>query len=116
VADASTVETEPGHETFFPFSVSVTHCVSCSLEKVVLGRLDALIVPADVVDPLLRDPKYKGIHRALFKAFPVRALVPANADSTATRRYLVEGATRLKETGEMWEITRHNIPYSNWQP
>jgi hypothetical protein len=116
VAAARNIETEPGHESFFPFPVTVTHCVPCALDKVALGRADALIVPADVVDPLLRDPKYKSIHRALYKAFPVRALVPANANSTATRRYLSEGVKRLKQTGELWTITRHDTPYSDWQP
>jgi hypothetical protein len=116
VAGASRIETEPGHEKFFPFPVGVTHCVSCSLDKLVLGRIDALIVPADVVDPLLRAPKYKEVHRAFYKEFPVRALVPANADSGATRRYLVEGTRRLKQTGQMWAITHHNTPYSDWQP
>jgi hypothetical protein len=116
VASAKSIETEPGHEAFFPFPVSVTHCVTCSLDKLMLGRIDALIVPADVVDPLLHAAKYKVIHRAFFKAFPVRALVPVDADSTATRRYLLDGTKRLKETGQMWEITHHNLPYSDWQP
>ena len=116
VAGAKIVETEPGHESFFPFPVRVTHCVACSLDKVLLGRADALIVPTDIVDPLLKNPKYQGIHRAFYKAYPVRALVPANADSSATRRYLIEGVKRLKETGELWKITGHNQPYVDWQP
>jgi polar amino acid transport system substrate-binding protein len=116
VAGAKTIETEPNHESFFPFPVSVTHCVPCSLDKVLLGRTDALIVPADIVDPQLSDPKYKGIHRALYKTYPVRALVPANADSAATRRYLINGVKHLRETGELWTITKHKIPYSDWQP
>lgn len=116
VAGAKIIETEAGHESFFPFPVMETHCVPCSLDKVLVGRTDALIVPADIVDPLLTTPKYKGIHRALYKMFPVRALVPAHADSAATRRYLIEGVKRLKETGELWKITQHNRPYSDWQP
>jgi hypothetical protein len=116
VATAANVDVEPGHRPFFPFAVNETHCVPCSLDKVLLGRADALIAAADIVDPRLKDPRYKGIHRALYKSFPVRALVPANADSTATRRYLVEGVERLKRTGEFWAITRHNVPYSDWQP
>jgi len=116
VAGAKIIETEPGHESFFPFPVSVTHCVPCSLDKVLLGRADALIVPTDIVDPLLSKPKYRGIHRAFYKAYPVRALVPANADSTATRRYLIDGVNRLKQTGELWKITGHNQPYVDWQP
>ncbi len=110
------VETEPGHESFFPFPVNATHCLPCSLDKVLLGRADALIAPSVVVDPLLGNAKYKGIHRALFKAFPVRAVVPSKADSTATRRYLIEGVNRLKETGEFWTITHHDVPYTDWQP
>jgi hypothetical protein len=116
VAQASHVEIEPGHESFFRFPTSATHCLPCTLDKILIGRTDALIVPANVVDPLLKDPKYQGIHRALYKAFPVRALVPAKVDSTATRHYLIEGLTRLKESGEFWEITHLNAPYSDWQP
>lgn len=110
------VEAEPGHEAFFPFPVTPTQCLPCSLDKILLGRADALIAPSEVIDPLLADPKYKGIHRALYKSYPVRALVPARADSAATRRYLIEGVRRLKETGEFWKITRHDLPYSDWQP
>jgi hypothetical protein len=118
VAGAKMIESEPGHEAFYPFPVSATYCVPCSLDKVLLGRSDALIVPSEVVDPLLKSQPgvYKGIHRALYKSYPVRALVPANVDSTATRRYLVEGVKRLKETGEMWKITGHDRAYSDWQP
>jgi hypothetical protein len=118
VANAKNIDIEPGHESFFPFPVRVTYCVPCSLDKVLLGRTDALIVPGDIVDSLLHKPKYKGIHRALFKMYPVRALVPANADTAATRRYLIEGAKRLQETGEMWKILGHDMrnPYSDWQP
>jgi hypothetical protein len=116
VARAKDVETESGHVSFFPFPVTETHCVPCSLDKILLGRTDALIVSSDIVDPLLNKPQYKGIHRAFYKAYPVRALVPANADSAATRRYLAEGVKRLKETGELWTITGHQAVYSDWQP
>ena len=116
VARAKAVETEPGHLSFFPFPVTETHCVPCSLDKILLGRTDALIVSSDIVDPLLSKPQYKDIHRAFYKAYPVRALVPANADSTAVRRYLTEGVKRLKETGELWTITKHQAAYSDWQP
>ena len=116
VARARAVETESGHVSFFSFPVTETHCVPCSLDKILLGRADALIVSSDIVDPLLDKPQYKGIHRAFYKAYPVRALVPANADSAATRRYLAEGVKRLKETGELWTITRHREAYSDWQP
>jgi len=116
VTHAKAVETEAGHVSFFSFPVTETHCVPCSLDKILLGRADALIVSSDIVDPLLNKLKYKAIHRAFYKAYPVRALVPANADSAATRRYLAEGLERLKETGELWSITRHQAGYSDWQP
>ncbi len=118
MASAKNVEVEPGHESFFPFPVKVTNCVPCTLDKVLMGRADALIVAEDIVDPLLAKPKYKGIHRALYKMYPVRALVPSTTDSTATRRYLIEGAKRLQKTGEMWKILGHgmNSSYSDWQP
>jgi len=116
VAKASSIDVEPGHERFFPFPVEVTHCVRCSLDSLLEARTDALILSDDVVDPLLADAKYKEIHRALYKFFPVRALVPANADSSATRRYLIEGVRRLKATGEFARITGNNRKYSDWQP
>jgi hypothetical protein len=94
----------------------VTHCVHCSLDKVLLGRTDALIVASHTVDPLLANPKYKAIHRALFKMYPVRALVPAKGDFTSTRRYLTDGVKHLKETGELWNIVPSNLPYTDWQP
>jgi hypothetical protein len=116
VARHRIVEVEPGHASFFPFPVQPTYCVPCSLDKLSLGRIDALIVSSDIVDPLLKDAKYGGIHRALYKTYTVRALVPANVDSSKTREYLIQGLTELKKTGEMWKITKGNQPYSDWQP
>jgi hypothetical protein len=113
---AKHIETEPGHESLFPFPVSVTNCVPCSLDKVLFGRTDALVVSSEVVDPLLRNPKYKGLHRELYKSYPIRALVPTKKESTATRRYLIDGVTRIKKTGELWRIIQSNLPYSDWQP
>jgi hypothetical protein len=110
------VETEPGHEAFFPFPVGLTHCLRCTLEKILLGRTDALIVPSELADPLLSDPKYKGIHRALYANYPVRALVPAKGDTRAARRYLIDGVTRLRASGELWKITHHDTGYVDWQP
>lgn len=104
---------EAGHASFFPFSATESSCMSCSLDMVLLKRADALIVANDIVDPLLVDPKYKSIRRALYKSYPVRALVNANADSTATRRYLIEGVTRLMQSGEMAKSLNE---YSDWQP
>ena len=116
IGTAQGVEIEPGHDAFFAFPVEVTHCVPCSLDKVLSGHADALVVASDIVDPLLHDPKYRGIHRALYKSYPVRALVPVAKDSKAARAYLAEGTARLKKSGEMWTITHHDQPYADWQP
>jgi hypothetical protein len=59
---------EAGHSSFFPFPVTEASCMSCGLDMVLLKRADALIVANDIVDPLLVNPKYKSIHRALYKS------------------------------------------------
>jgi hypothetical protein len=116
VSDQKYVMTEPGHAAIFPFPVVETRCLSCSLDMIMDDKADALIVPGEIIDPLLADAKYKGIHRAFYASFPVRALVPVNADSAATRRYLIDGITQLKRTGELWKITGHQKGYTDWQP
>jgi len=116
VPSARAIDVESGHRQFFAFPVDESHCVPCSLDKVLTGRADALIASADIVDPLLAQPQYKGIHRALYKSFPVRALVPAHAEASAVRRYLVEGMRELKRTGEFAVITRPHVRYTDWQP
>ena len=93
VARAAQVEVEPGHEQLFAFPTRATACIPCSLDKLLLGRIDALVVAAPTVDGLLADARYHEVHRALYGAYPMRALVPSSADSTATRRYLAEGGT-----------------------
>lgn len=116
VGDHKIVMTEPGHAAIFPFPVVETRCLSCSLDMILADKADALIVPGEIIDPLLTAVKYKGIHRALYASFPVRALVPVNADSAATRRYLIDGITQLRKTGELWKITGHQKGYTDWQP
>jgi hypothetical protein len=113
---AKRVEIEPGHQLFFPFKVEVTHCIACSLDKLLLGRLDALIIPSNVIDPMLKQAKYKVIHRALYKKYPVSALAPATKDNTAIRRYFIEGLKLLSQSGEFSKILNGPDSYSDWQP
>jgi len=56
--------TEPGDESFSPFAVAPTLCVPCSLQNIALGRTDGSVVPSDIGDFLLSDPKYKAIESA----------------------------------------------------
>jgi len=116
VVAAAVVEVEPGHDRLFAFPVRPTVCIPCSLDKVLQGRADALVVAAATVDPLLGDPKYRAIHRALFGSFPMRALVPSAGDSRAARRYLADGVRRIKASGELWRLLPGNRPYVDWQP
>lgn len=109
------IESEPGHEALFPFPISPTYCVPCTLRKILIGRADAMAVPAEIVDPLLTDAQFQGIHRALYKVFPVRALVSTKRDSTAARRYLADGMEQLRASGELPKITPSQA-YTDWQP
>jgi len=116
VAHAAQVEIEPGHEAFFAFAAHPTYCIPCSLDKILAGRSDALIVASHVADPLLRqDPRYRGLHRALYRYYPVRALVAAGVDSSATRRYIAQGLASIKRSGELARIMGSDV-YSDWQP
>ncbi|MES2260895.1 MAG: hypothetical protein V4724_20445 [Pseudomonadota bacterium] len=109
------IEVEPGHEALFPFPVRASYCLACSLRKVTMGRIDALLVSSHAADPLLNRFEFGEIHRALYGVFPVRAVVPSQGDSTETRRYLIEAARRIKDNGDFERIFRY-APYTDWQP
>ncbi|MBT0569052.1 hypothetical protein KIK84_01810 [Curvibacter sp. CHRR-16] len=104
---------EAAHASLYPFPVTESNCLQCSMDMVLSKRADALIVPMNVGDPLLKSPHYSGIHRALYKSYPVRALVPARADAAAIRRYLTEGIKQLKQSGQM---EQYLVRYVDWQP
>jgi hypothetical protein len=116
VIDEKLVEVEAGHQPFFPFKVTETHCISCSLDKLLLGRINALIIAADVVDPMLKQERYKRIHRALYKHYPVTVLVPTSKDSEPVRQYFIDGTKRLREIGELPKGLKPRGLYVDWQP
>ena len=116
VAHAGSIEVEPGHQAFFPFATLETHCVPCSLKKVNIGRLDAMIVSSDIIDPLLSDPQYHTLQRALYHAYTVRALVPSSGDTQPARTYLIHGLRQLQRSGQFNKITHNQGQYQDWQP
>lgn len=114
---SGSVEVEAGHQELLPFPGNESNCIPCSLDKILIGRIDALVASTDAVDPVLSEPRYKKIHRSRYKGLRVRALVPVNADSAATRRYLADGMSELRSSGEYRRLAPSaDQPYSDWQP
>ncbi len=83
------IETDAAHTHFFPFSVEGSHCMECSLSKLVHGRIDAYIYAADTTERTIKKLGLEqNIRSEFYKAFPAKAVLPRNACGQALNRQL----------------------------
>ncbi|WP_156510453.1 hypothetical protein [Labrenzia sp. OB1] len=73
------IETDAAHTHFFPFSVTGSHCMECSLRKLVRGRIDAYIYAEVTTERTIKKLDFgHKIRREFYKTFPVKAVLPRN--------------------------------------
>ncbi|MEP5809404.1 MAG: hypothetical protein ABJL55_04075 [Roseibium sp.] len=71
------IETFSAHKHFFSFPVTASDCLECSLNKVILGRIDAFIYAAASTDSTIKKLGIdEQIRREHYKSFPSKAVLP----------------------------------------
>lgn len=87
--EGKVIETDAAHTHFFPFSVAGSHCMECSLNKLVHGRIDAYIYAADTTEKTIRNLGLEQkIRSEVYKSFPVKAVLPRSECGQALNRKL----------------------------
>ena len=67
-----TIETDAAHLYMFRRTLHASVCIKCSVEKVALGRVDALIYAEPIVSAHLNSANRELIHKAPYKSYPVK--------------------------------------------
>lgn len=109
--------TDSAHTGFFPFKISPTHCISCSIKMVNKGRLDGFIFAQAEVDHYIKEFKLKNIRRQLYKNFSVKLVFPRSPRGLKLKACFEKEFSRLKDTGFLNKFLSPVIGnYDNWQP
>lgn len=111
------LETDAAHTTYFPFKITPSTCVECSLRKVNDGRIDAFIYADFAADSIVKKLNLKNINRKLYKEFEVKFILPKNEKSKQVDEYLSHHVNLLQRDGTWDRLIKPVAPkYSDWQP
>jgi len=111
------IETQRGHEHFFPFPVSGTDSVRQGIRKVLSGRSDGFIMEQEAVDDHIRKNKFKTIERALYATWDSCFVIAKEEKGKQLDGILSELLQALEDSGQLKQITDTiHQPYLDWQP
>lgn len=108
------LETDLAHIRFFPFPISGTSCLACSLKKVLAGRTDGVIFAAKEMNTLIREEKLTGLRATLYRQFDVHPVVRQGPAGDEAERVFHQLLGKLKESGEYARIMQPLLNY-DWQ-
>ncbi|MDD3181759.1 MAG: ABC transporter substrate-binding protein [Alphaproteobacteria bacterium] len=111
------LEVPASMERLFPFPCVPSNDTTNSLNKVLKGRVDALIWAQEDVDLILHKDKLKNIHRDHWEDLEDTIIIPKGEEEKETDRLLSGAIKKLRKSGKLKEIysTVHQ-PFSPWQP
>ncbi len=111
------LETDRAHTQYFPFPIEATSNLESSLKKVDAGRIDGFIFADFASDPLVKKNALKNIHRALYKVFDVKIILPKGEHGGDLDKLLSSAIQALRKNGMYDKIMGPiDTPYVDWQP
>lgn len=100
------VETDLAHLNIITEATIGSSCITCSLKKLSLGRIDAYIYAQDPTDIALKGAGLSNIQRQLYQLYEVHAVLADGPRGRAANDYFSEGLRILRETGEYDRIMK----------
>ncbi len=111
------IHTLPGHTELFPFPAVESFDFEDALEMVRKNRIDALILPQEEADSIIRKLGIKDIHRSLYYEFDSMIVVSKDKRGEEVDRILTEALKKLKSDGRLDRLNENiHKPYMDWQP
>lgn len=91
--------------------------VERSLTMLQLGRIDGILNPDSLVDPLLIKLNSKGIKRKLYRVYDVTGVLPLGQRGARVDKLIRQGIESLRRKGLLLKYTsKIQYEYDNWQP
>ncbi len=111
------IESDKAHTSYFPFEVSPSSCIECSLKKVDIGRIDGFIFADTPCDPIVKSIPLRNIRRKLYRRFDVKFVLKKGAEGGTIDKFLTKTMSQLEKNGELKRIVGpFSQEYSDWQP
>ena len=111
------IHTVPGHTELFVFPTVENFDFENCLKMVVMKRIDAVILPQEEADFIIRKLGIKEIHRSLYYEFDSMLVVAKDKRGEEIDRILTEALKKLKADGRLDRINENiHSPYRDWQP
>jgi len=91
--------------------------VERSLIMLQMGRVDGVLNPDSLMDPLLKKLNTKGIKRKLYRIYDVTGVVPLGQRGARVDKLMRQGIESLRHKGLLLKYTsKIQYEYDNWQP
>ena len=111
------LETDRAHTQYFPFSIEPSTNLESSLKKLDAGRIDGFIFADFASDPIIKQAGLKNVHRALYKTFDVKIILPKGGRGGEVDKLLSSSIQSLRKKGDYDKLmSAIDKPYDNWQP
>lgn len=112
-----TLKTSSGMVDLLDVPATASFKVERSLTMLQLGRIDGILNPDSLVDPLLIKLNSKGIKRKLYRVYDVTGVVPLGQRGARVDKLIRQGIESLRRKGLLLKYTsKIQCEYDNWQP
>ncbi len=111
------IHTVPGHTELFIFPTVENFDFENCLKMVVMKRIDAVILPQEESDSIIRKLQIKDIHRSLYYEFDSMIVVSKDKRGEEVDRIITDALKKLKSDGRLDQLNENiHKPYIDWQP
>lgn len=111
------LETDRAHTQYFPFPIEPSTNLESSLKKLDAGRIDGFIFADFASDPIIKQTGLKNVHRALYKTFDVKIILPKGGRGGEVDKLLSSSIQSLRKKGDYDKLmSAIDKPYDDWQP
>ena len=88
-----------------------------TVRKLIAGRIDAVVMPQEDIDSIIKQLKAKTIHRTLWGNLDDSIIIPKGHQGDVLDKILSDCIRKLKASGRLQELhNKIHLPYNDWQP
>lgn len=111
------IELARGTESMYDFPTTPTSEMVGTMEKIKLGRADAYLSAQEEGDVVIRNNKWKWVHRELLEHKDDLIAIPSGPEGSEVDKILSDAITKLDQSGKS-KLLREKIhvAYIEWQP
>lgn len=108
--------TNTSYTKMFGFKLKALPYMKSAIQMVASKRVDGIIYPDQVIDPIIKAQGIKNIRRTFFQSFQAKALIHKSANADAIDQIIANGMAQLHQSGEIAQLKLPTSQFDDWQP